>query len=185
MAIPLRGHDAPISEPVEEGEVRSSADVPTYDSYPGEPTGEVNWRDRQERWRSFDNRNPRLNETAEKIGSAVGDMVNRAQGVRRRFDSMKQDLGRTSEGKIGEIRQRAQEKWSTATEAAQERLQDWKQAASESAEEARDAVIQRTREFRTKTRTYVNENPHHVLLGIACAGFAIGLTARIWRSQRG
>ena len=186
MAIPLRGNDAPIPEPLEEqGEVRSSADVPTYDSYPGEPTREVDWRERQEQWRAFDTHNPRLNETAEKIGSAVGDMVNRAQEARRHFDSMKQDLGRTSEGKLGEIRRRAQEKWSNAAEATQERLEDWKQTARHSAEEARDAIMERTRELRSKTRAYVHENPHHVILGIAGAAFAIGLTARIWRSQRG
>ena len=185
MAIPLRGNEAPTPEPLEEeGEVRSSADVPTYDSYPGEPLRQVDWRERQERWRAFDARNPRLNETAEKIGSAVGDMVNRAQDARRRFDSMKQEVGRSSGSKVEEIRQRAQEQWSNTTEAAQQRLQDWKQTARESAGNARDAIVQRTREFRTKARAYVDENPHHVILGIAGAAFAVGLAARIWRSQR-
>ena len=188
MAIPLRGNDPsldPVPEISEETEVRSSADVPTYDSYPGEPAGAVNWRERQERWRAFDNRNPRLNETAEKIGSTVGEMVNRAQDVRRRFETMKQDLGESSGSKVEEFKHRAHEQWSNVTGAAQQRLENWKQSARDSAEEARDAIVQRTREARMKARAYVHENPHHVLLGIAGAAFALGLTARIWRSQRG
>jgi ElaB/YqjD/DUF883 family membrane-anchored ribosome-binding protein len=186
MAIPLRGNDPSVPEIPEDTEARSSsADVPTYDTYPAEPPRGVDWKGRQERWREFESRNPRLNETAEKIGSAVGDMVNRAQEARRRFDSVKQDIGQSSGSKVEELRQRAQEKWSTAAEAAQERLQGWKQTARESAEEARDAIMQRTREARMKARAYVDENPHHVILGIAGAAFAIGLTARIWRSQRG
>ena len=188
MAIPLRGND-PSLEPVpdisQETGVRSSADVPTYDTYPAEPPREVDWQGRQERWREFDTRNPRLNETAEKIGSTVGEMVNRAQEARRKFQTMKQDIGESSGGKVEELKQRAQEQWTSATGAAQQRLAEWKQSARESAEEARNVVMQRTREARIKARAYVDENPHHVLLGIAGAAFAIGLTARIWRSQRG
>src|SRR5207302_7736565 len=78
MAIPLRGNDPSVREIPEDTEARSSsADVPTYDSYPAEPPRSVDWKGRQERWREFDARSPRLNETAEKIGRAVGDMVNR------------------------------------------------------------------------------------------------------------
>jgi ElaB/YqjD/DUF883 family membrane-anchored ribosome-binding protein len=165
--------------------VRSSADVPTYDTYPGEsPEEEAVWKYRNARWNQTGARNPRLNETAEKIGSAVGEMVNRAQDARSRFDSVKQEMRRGSESKVDGLKQRAQEKWSSATEAAQQRLDDWKHTARESAENAKDAVMQRTREVRVKTRAYVDENPHHVILGIAGAAFAVGLAARIWRSQR-
>jgi ElaB/YqjD/DUF883 family membrane-anchored ribosome-binding protein len=185
MAIPLKGNDPSVPELPEEREVRSSADVPTYDDYPGEPHRAVDWRERQERWRTYGTQNPRLNETAEKIGSAVGDMVNRAQDARRRFDSMKEDVRRSSGSKVEEIKQRTQEQWSSATETAQQRLDEWKQTARASAEDTRDRIVQRTREARVKTRAYVEENPHHVILGIAGAAFAVGLTARLWRSHRG
>jgi ElaB/YqjD/DUF883 family membrane-anchored ribosome-binding protein len=184
MAIPLRGNDPSVPEIPDETEVRSSADVPTYDTYPGEPPRDVDWKGRQERWGSFDTQNPRLNETAEKIGSAVGDMVNRAQEARRRLDSVKQDVRQSSGSKVEELRQRAQEKWSSATDAAQQRLEDWRQTVRQSAEDARDVMVQKTREANVKARAYVDENPHHVILGIAGAAFAIGLTARILRSQR-
>jgi ElaB/YqjD/DUF883 family membrane-anchored ribosome-binding protein len=188
MATPLRGND-PTTDPMTpelsaETEVRSSADVPTYDNYPGEPAVEaVNWEGRKDQWRSYEMRNPRLNETAERIGSTVGDMVNRAQEARRRFGSRRDDLRQSSSNKVQEIKQRAQEQWSNATDVAQQRLQGWKRTARDSAEDAREAVVQRTREARVKARAYADENPHHVLLGIAGAAFAIGLTARILRSR--
>ena len=184
MAKPLRGNDPSVPEIPEETEVRSSADVPTYDSYPAEPPPEAVWKYRNARWNQSGLRNPQMNETAEKIGSAVGDMVNRAQEARRRFDSMKQDLGQSSGSKVEEIRQRAQEQWSSVTGAARRRVEDWKQTARSGAEDARDAMMRRTREVRTKAWGYVDENPHHVILGIAGAAFAVGLATRIWRSQR-
>jgi len=186
MAEPLRENEPTVPENLRDIKVRSSADVPTYDTYPAEPPRGIDWQDRQERWRAYDphNPNPKLNETAEKIGSAVGDMVNRAQEARRRFGAMKQDVRQSSGSKLEEITQRAKDKWSSTTEAAQRRIEDWKRSASRSAEDARDALVQRTREARVKTRAYVNENPHHVILAIAGAAFALGITARIWRSQR-
>jgi len=184
MAIPLRGNDPSVPEIPEETEVRSSSDVPTYDTYPAEPPQEAVWKYRNARWNQSGLRNPQLNETAEKNGSAVGEVVNRAQEARRRFDSMKQDLGQSSGSKVEEIRQRTQEQWSSATGAVQRRVEDWKQTARSAAEDARDAMMRRTREVRTKARGYVDENPHHVILGIAGAAFAVGLATRIWRSQR-
>jgi ElaB/YqjD/DUF883 family membrane-anchored ribosome-binding protein len=185
MAIPLKGNDPAVPEPRDdEREVRSSADVPTYDTYPAEPPRNIDWQQRQERWRAASNQNPRLNETAEKIGSAVGEMMNRAQDARRRISSAQDDMRRSSGSKVEEIKQRAQEKWTNATDVAQQRLEDWKRTARDSAESAREQIAQRTREARVKTRVYVDENPHHVILGIAGAAFAVGLAARIWRSQR-
>src|SRR6476661_5665771 len=154
MAIPLRGND-PTTDPMTpelsaETEVRSSADVPTYDTYPAEPPRDINWEGRKDEWRSYETRNPRLNETAEKIGSAVGEMVNRAQEERRKLDSRRDDIRQSSASKVEEFKQRAQEQWSNATDAAQRRLEDWKQTAQESADEARRAIVQRTREARVK-----------------------------------
>src|SRR6266478_1027695 len=183
MAKPLRGNDPSVPEIPEETEVRSSADVPTYDSYPAEPPPEAVWKYRNARWNQSGLRNPQMNETAEKIGSAVGDIVNRAQEARRKFDSMKQDVRQNSGNRVEEIRQRAQEQLSDATDKAKQRFEDWRQTARESASDARDVIVQRTRDARVKARAYIDENPHHVILGIAGAAFVLGLTARIWRSQ--
>ncbi len=187
MATPLRGND-PATDPMTpelsaEPEVRSSADVPTYDTYPGEAPGNIDWEGRKDQWRSYETPNPRLNETAEKIGSTVGEMVNRAREARRKFGNRRDEIRQSSTTRVEEFKQRAQEKWSDATDAAQQRLEDWKNTARESADDARRAIVQRTREARVRARAYADENPHHVLLGIAGAAFAIGLTARILRSR--
>ena len=184
MAEPLRENEPTVPENLRGIKTRSSADVPSYDNYPAEPPGDIDWKERQERWRAPGNQNPRLNETAEKIGSAMGEMVNRAQDARRKISSAQDDARRSSGSKVDEIKQRAQEKWADATDAAQQRLDDWKRTARDSAENAKEQIVQRTREAREKTRAYVDENPHHLILGIAGAAFAIGLAARIWRSQR-
>jgi ElaB/YqjD/DUF883 family membrane-anchored ribosome-binding protein len=183
MAEPLRENEPTVPENLRDIKTRSSADVPTYDTYPAEPPQAIDWRERQERWRAAGNENPRLNETAEKIGSAVGEVVSRAQDARRKFTSVQSDMRRSSGSKVDEMRQRAQEKWENATDAAQQRLEEWKRTARDSAENARDQIVQRTREARLKTRAYVNENPHYVILGIAGAAFAVGMAARIWRSR--
>jgi ElaB/YqjD/DUF883 family membrane-anchored ribosome-binding protein len=183
MAEPSRENEPTVPENLRDIKRTGSADVPTYDSYPAEPPRAIDWQQRQERWRTGE-QNSRLNETAEKIGSAVGDLVNRAQGARRRLDSAKQDARQSSGSKLDELKQRAQEQWSSATDVAQQRLEDWKQTARESAENARHAVVQRARDARIRAKNYTDENPHHILLGIAGAAFAIGLTARIMRSSR-
>ena len=71
MAKPLRGNDPSVPEIPEETEVRSSADVPTYDSYPAEPPPEAVWKYRNARWNQSGLRNPQMNETAEKPASRV------------------------------------------------------------------------------------------------------------------
>src|SRR3954470_14591003 len=96
MAIPLRGND-PTTDPMTpelsaESEVRSSADVPTYDTYPAEPPRGMNWEGRKDQWRSYETRKTRLHETAERIGSTVGEMVTRAQEARRKFGSRRDDI---------------------------------------------------------------------------------------------
>jgi ElaB/YqjD/DUF883 family membrane-anchored ribosome-binding protein len=184
MAKPLRENEPTVPENLREIKPSSSADVPTYDTYPDEPAQVIDWKERQERWRAAGRQNPKLNETAEKIGSAVGDMVNRAQEARQRLDLAKEDMRRSSEEKIDELKQRAQEQWSSAAAAAQERLEDWREAARESAGNAKEILVRRTREARIRAKNYVDENPQNVLLGIAGAAFAIGLMARIMRSSR-
>src|ERR1043166_4008736 len=107
MTEPLRENEPTVPENLRRRKAPSPADVPTYDSYPAEAPQATKWRARQERWREYGTRNTRLNETAEKIGSAVGDMVNRAQDARRRFESVKEDMRRESGSKVEDIKQRA------------------------------------------------------------------------------
>jgi len=179
MAIPLKENDPGIPEATER---LASADVPTYDTYPAEPPP-AEWRP-ADRYAATGERNPQLDDTAEKIGSFAGDVMNRGRQALGRFGSMKEDIRRSSGDKVQELRQRAEQKWSNARAVAQDRLQDWRETARDSAANAKETVVQRTREARIRAKAYTNENPHHVLLGIAGAAFAIGLTARLMRRSR-
>lgn len=179
MAIPLKENDPGIPEPSER---LSSADVPTYDTYPAEPPRTSGWRPGGQV--SGRDRNPRLDESAERIGSMVGDAVNRGREALRRFDSMKAEASRSSKSKVQEFSDRAEEKWSEARDAARERLEDWRDAARESANNAKEMLIEKTREARIRAKDYTNQNPHHILFGIAGLAFAIGLTARLMRRSR-
>jgi len=182
MAIPLKENDPGVPEAADR-ERLASADLPTYDTYPAEPPKVSTWRPADQQ-PFHPERNPRLDENAEKIGSFVGDVVNRSRHAIGRFDSMKSDVRRSSEDKVQELKRRAEEKWSNARAMAQDRLQDWSESARDSANRTKDMVVQRTREARIHAKAYTNENQHHVLLGIAGAAFAIGLAARIMRRSR-
>ena len=183
MAIPLKENDPGMPEPSERPERVASSDVPTYDTYPAEPPRTSGWRP-ADRQLSAGEHNPRLDEGAEKIGALVGDAVVRGREAMRKFGSMRQEVRRTSESKVQELTEEARDRWSNARATAQQRLEDWRDAARESAENARQTLVQRTREARIRAKDYVDENPQHVLLAIAGAAFAIGLTARIMRSSR-
>jgi ElaB/YqjD/DUF883 family membrane-anchored ribosome-binding protein len=180
MAIPLKENDPGLPEPTER-ERLISADVPTYDTYPAEPPRTSGWRPADSR---APERNARLDERAERVGSLVGDVVNRGRQALGRFDSMKSDVRRSSGDKVQELKERASEKWANARATAQGRLQDWRETARDTANNAKEMVVERTRDARIRAKAYTNENPHHVLLGIAGAAFAIGLTARIMRGSR-
>jgi ElaB/YqjD/DUF883 family membrane-anchored ribosome-binding protein len=182
MAEPLRQNEPTIPENLRPIEASTSADVPTYDTYPAEPPRTSGWRPSEQR--SMNVRNPQLDERAHKIGSFVGDVVNRGREAFGKVDAMKSDVRRSSGDRVQELKQRAEEKWSNARSAARERLEDWRETARDSANNAKDAVVQRTREARIRAKAYTNENPYRVLLGIAGAAFAIGLTARIMRRSR-
>jgi len=180
MAIPLKENDPGMPEPSER---LSSADVPTYDTYPAELPRTRGWRPPGGRL-STPEHNPRLDESAERIGSLVGDAVNRGREALRRFDSMKAEAGRSSKSKVQEFSDRAEEKWSEARDAAKERFDEFRESAQKSAQNAKQMLAEKTREARVRAKNYTNENPHHILLGIAGLAFAIGLTARLMRRSR-
>jgi len=180
MAIPLKENDPGLPEPSDR-ERATSADLPTYNTYPAEPPRGSEWRPAD---RSAAERNPRLDERAERVGSFVGDVVNRGRRAFGRLDSIKSDVRRSSGDKVQELKQRAADNWAHARATAQDRLQDWRETARDSANNAKEMVFERTRDARIRAKAYTNENPHHVLLGIAGAAFAIGLTARIMRRSR-
>ncbi len=102
-------------------------------------------------------RNPRLNETAEAIGGAVGSAVDTVRHLPERLQEMKE--------RFTVIRGRVQEDAATtATE--------WKETAREKAAQARNRAAQLAHDY-----------PLHVIAAVAGLGFILGVALRIWRSR--
>ncbi len=101
---------------------------------------------------------PRLNGTAEAIGSAVGSAVVSVRHLPGRLQEMKE--------RFTVIRDRAQEE-------AARRAATLKVTAQEKAREAR-----------TRAAYYSREYPLHVIAAAAGLGFIVGIVMRIWRSRR-
>ncbi len=102
---------------------------------------------------------PRLNGTAEAIGSAVGSAVESVRHLPDRLQEMKE--------RFTVIRGRAQDE-------AANRASDLKETAQEKARVARHRAAYYSREY-----------PLHVIAACAGVGFLVGVVMRIWRSRRG
>ncbi len=101
---------------------------------------------------------PRLNGTAEAIGSAVGSAVVSVRHLPDRLQEMKE--------RFTVIRGRARE-----------------EAASRAAD-LRVTAREKAREARTRAAHYSREYPLHVIAAAAGLGFIVGIVMRIWRSRR-
>ncbi len=101
--------------------------------------------------------NPALNETAERVGFAVGNAANKVREIPRRVQEMKQ--------RLTVVRGRSSEDAKTAAS-------EWKETAQE-----------RLHVARNRAQLYAHEYPLQVLAGAAGLGFVIGLILRIWRSS--
>ncbi len=100
---------------------------------------------------------PRLNGTAEAIGSAVGTAVETVRHLPDRLQDMK--------ARFTVVRGRAREQ-------AAIRAEDWKQTARS-----------RVYEARNRAQFYAREYPLHVIAATAGAAFILGFALRIWRSR--
>lgn len=101
---------------------------------------------------------PKLRETAETVGSAVGRAVNKARDLPRRLTEMKQ--------RFTLIRGRARED------------------AATTAEEVRETARHKFQQARTRVQHYAHEYPIQFILGIGAAAFVLGSFLRVWRSNR-
>ncbi len=101
---------------------------------------------------------PKLRETAETVGSAVGRAVNRARELPHRLAEMKE--------RFTVIRGRAREE------------------AATKAEEAGETARQKLQHAQTRIQHYAHDYPIQFILGVGAGCFALGVIMRIWRSNR-
>jgi hypothetical protein len=139
--------------------------------------------------------NPRLNETAEAIGSALGNAARNIKEVRARFTVIRGQASESVTSKAEELKQAADEKLQHAKVRAGQAIEDVKQEtvariedaklrASRIMEDARDAAAERIEQARGRALHLADERPLTVLAGIAGVFFGLGIFLRVWRSNR-
>jgi ElaB/YqjD/DUF883 family membrane-anchored ribosome-binding protein len=101
----------------------------------------------------------RLNDAAEQIGSSVGRAI-------RNVRQLPEQLGELKD-RFTVIRGRG------------------KRAAGEKAQEVKEAAAERVQRTRRRIDMLVNEYPVQVILAAAGAAFLLGVSLRVWRSNRG
>jgi ElaB/YqjD/DUF883 family membrane-anchored ribosome-binding protein len=143
--------------------------------------------------------NPRLNEAAEAIGSALGSAKRQVQNARDRFtvipggsaqatDQIKQtaqDKMQAAQEKVEEIKERAGAAMEQAKAQATAALQDARVRASRLAREAKDSAVERARLVRLRATRFSNERPLALIGAIGGAAFLLGVFLRLGRGKRG
>jgi ElaB/YqjD/DUF883 family membrane-anchored ribosome-binding protein len=143
--------------------------------------------------------NPRLNEAAEAIGSALGSATRQVQNARDRFTVIPggsaqatEQVKRTAQDKmlavqekVEEIKERAGSMVAEARTRATAALEDARFKASRMAQEAKDSAVERARLVRLRATRFSNERPLAVIGAIGGAAFLLGIFLRIGRGKRG
>lgn len=137
--------------------------------------------------------NPRLNQTAENIGSAVGSTVREMKsrfrvvkgGAQESISSTTDDLKQRAGETVEQAKQRASEVVQQASNKASEVLDSAKERASAAMDTVRAKASESMQSARNRAAYLKEEYPMQVVMGAAAAGFVLGVALRIWRSNRG
>jgi ElaB/YqjD/DUF883 family membrane-anchored ribosome-binding protein len=170
--------------------VTKTPDFPNFDVYPGSPPR----ADRElpahaSQAREIRN-NTRLNDTAERIGTAAGTAVKGVQELRQRFEVIRGRGAEAAGQRASEIADRATQLRDEALQRAAEwkdvaaaRASELKDVAANRAVQLRDAAAERVRVVRARSQRLVNERPLQVIAGAAILGLIAGIALRLWRSN--
>ena len=143
--------------------------------------------------------NPRLNEAAEAIGSALGSATRQVQNARDRFTVIPggsaqatEQVKRTAQDKmlavqekVEEIKERAGSMVGEARTRATAALEDARFKASRIAQDVKDSAVERARLVRLRATRFSNERPLAVIGAIGGAAFLLGIFLRVGRGKRG
>lgn len=143
--------------------------------------------------------NPRLNETAEALGSALGSASRQVQNARDRFtvilgggvegagssaEHIKQaalDKMQTAQARVEEIKQRA----GAAIAQTSAKVEDVRARASQMAVEAKASAERRARLARLRATRFRAQRPLTLIGIIGGAAFLLGIFLRLGRDKRG
>jgi acetylornithine deacetylase/succinyl-diaminopimelate desuccinylase-like protein len=138
--------------------------------------------------------NPRLNETAAAIGSAVGTAARRVGEIREKFTVIPGQAKAEVSARADQFRESAAEKIEDATRQvkttlagartrAQTNLDQLSSQAYRMLGDARQAAFQKLAHFRNRVEVMRDEEPVRLLGIVAGTAFALGVLTRVWRSN--
>src|ERR1051326_332059 len=145
--------------------LRSSADVPEFDTY---PAGVARIEPERELPPAM---NPRLERNASKVGSAVGGAVATVRELPKRFQELPDRMNELGK----QVKQRASELRDDARQSMEEIGGKVRQKFGQARERAAAMPGQ--------AREISRQKPFHVIAGAAIVAFCIGVGLRIWRSS--
>jgi ElaB/YqjD/DUF883 family membrane-anchored ribosome-binding protein len=173
-------------EPAMPERLHSSADVPTYDTYPASPPVKES-----ERLLEEDTRSP-LEQRAADLGTAAGKVVSMVRQARLTVEHLPEHpvFDRLS-GLADNARARAEYLRSVAAERAQQLTQVARDKTAELGRQARERTADLGRQARSgyfrariRARETAREYPVQVVLAAGVVGFLIGVALRIRRANR-
>lgn len=143
--------------------LKRTGDIPRFDTYPA-PAPEENWRAGRELKSGAAERQEALNQTAEKIGTALGTAMSAVSNIRR-------------------IPDRWQEKMHGIGDRLRDAGEDLKQDALDAAQEWKQTAQQKVDEARLEAQRFAYFKPFHVIGAVAVLALVAGAGLRIWRSS--
>lgn len=117
--------------------------------------------------------NPRLNQAAEAIGTALGEAVNTAR-----------EASRQGAGVADESKPAAQDKVTKFRERTSETLDEVRDSSARAYEDAREKLAKIVENARHQARHLADQYPLHIIAVAAGVGFVAGMLLRIWRCAR-
>jgi ElaB/YqjD/DUF883 family membrane-anchored ribosome-binding protein len=133
-----------------------------------------------------ESRNPRLNRTAESIGSALGTTVGKMRSglslVRDREQEMQRDLSETLSQKAETLSAAATEKAELFGDVVEEKASQVFNAAQEQWEAISEKTRERVVELRRQAAELRDEHPLELIAAFAAAAFVLGAALKVWRS---
>jgi ElaB/YqjD/DUF883 family membrane-anchored ribosome-binding protein len=151
---------------------RSSGDIPRYGSYPSPSPEELasippgsQLPERASTGRRMSE--SELNNTAERIGNAIGTAVDTVRNLPRRLQLVPQRIQSIRDQLTGQVKDKSGE---------------FAEDARETFEQFKSSAQLRVRQARERSARFASERPFAIIAAVAAVGLIAGVSLRLWRS---
>jgi hypothetical protein len=164
---------------------------PLRDLDPGKELPPAEWHDDLQ---PDSQSNPRLNETAAAIGSAVGTAARRVEEIRERFTVIRgrakaevsaraDELRESAAEKIDDARRQVETTLEGARARAETNLNQVRSQAYHTLNDARRLAFEKLDELRIRVAIMREKEPIRLIGMVAGTAFVLGVLTRLWRSN--